>query len=176
MDLRRSLQPLWLLIGYLVLGSLAIARHVLLGLALRPDWSRLSDNRCALLWFGSACIGASCLRWVALGEVGLFQVVYHVLVYMALLVYFLERKHQSSAIVFMCWAVSTGVDLLASGLLLVGAAANTGRLQLVLFALEMTWLALTVRSFHRQPESIRRRGYRRDGGPSFVADTQGKQT
>lgn len=161
MNLLKSLNAIPLALSYLVLGTLAVLRHVAATLVLRPRWASLGDNAASMLWFAGACVAANVLRWNVFGDLDMLSALSAGMVYLVATICIFERKNRSSALVFMGWGMSAGLDLVACTLLAMGAPANEGDLRVGLLALEIGyWVSLAL-DFRGQPKNIQASGYHR---------------
>lgn len=158
-----------LAIGYLSLGLLAALRHAAAALVLRPRWDEISDSRHSLLWFLCLALAAGMLRWSVLGPLPAGQALLHLGIYFALPVLLFAARGRSRAVVLMCWATSTAVDLVACTALAAGITVNEGPARLLAGAWELFSWHLLDASFKRTPPHVQRAGYRPGGGGTNTA-------
>ncbi|MDF2461985.1 MAG: hypothetical protein K0Q43_220 [Ramlibacter sp.] len=174
-----AIRAILLFIGYLAMGTLATLRQSARVMVLRPEWTRIADSAPSFFWFAGVALAAAQLRWSLLGGLPFWFVVQATGIHMVLVIIVFERAERSSALVFLCWAASTGIDLLASAMMLLDLPSNQGDLRLGVLALELSLYLLLYRDFKRQPAAIRRRGYLRGkaaGGPVEDVEDHSEET
>lgn len=139
--------------------ALAMAWHLYRILLGRPAYENLSDSRGTVVSFILAFFAAGVFRHCVMEPIPdpFFAVVAMLMLHLILVLALFERSGRSSSLVAAILGTSVVVDLFVSAAMPFGLdGAHWG-----LFGIEIALGVLAVLEFHRQPEAVRRAGYKR---------------
>lgn len=144
----------------------AMAWHLWRILIGQPAFRLLGDTKLPALSFLMAFLAASVIRHSVVGSVSPFEAMLNASVYGVFLILLAERGHRSSSLTFSFMGVSAGVDLVVSGLLVLGWLPASKFLPVVTFVWEILLMTAAYVQFRREPFDVQARGYRPNGRAS----------